>query len=274
MPPMDNLPTPEPATLERCQRAAARMPLVHVTSGRVGRPMLWDIVLGVIPTSEAENEYCGDGARFAEEQAGYPPSVYFYAGRANPRYGETALAFGAEAENGRFHSVTPFDTGSVVNRTPDTALALDLGLPPDAATADQVRKRAEYCKAATVTADWRSVFARWLAGYYPSGADGYWERRPELPDPEGLYARNPDGDWAAWAWEVRFHRGPEATGAVAWATTESHLRDIREHLAYEGLPPTPAELDRLTAFFNRLVTPTGSPYFAEELESWCRQTCR
>ena len=71
--------------------------------------MLWDIASDEIPTSTAERNYCGDGARFAEEQVGCPPSVYFCAGRANPRYGQVALAFGPEVE--RFHSAPPFDSG-------------------------------------------------------------------------------------------------------------------------------------------------------------------
>ena len=200
--------------------------------------------------------------------------MYFYAGRANPRYGEAALAFGPEAEAGRFHSATPFDSGSVVKADPDRALGLDLELPADAPSEEQLRARTAYCEAATVAEHWRTTFAHWLAAYYPGGWVGYWERRPERPDPEGLYTRNAEGDWAAWAWEVRFHRGPEVLTASAWATTESHLREIREHLVREFYPTDPAELDRLSAFLDRLITPVGSERFAEEMERWTREQCR
>ncbi len=186
MPPSDQSPSPDSAIRSKCERVAGTMPLLHVTSGRAGRPMLWDIASDEIPTSSAEHNYCGDGARFAEEQAGYPPSVYFYAGRANPRYGQVALAFGPEVEDGRFHSATPFDSGSVVKRNPVTALNLELGLPDDATDEQELQARVQYSQAATITGDWRAAFARWLATFFPSGVEGYWERRPVVSDPEGL----------------------------------------------------------------------------------------
>jgi hypothetical protein len=268
VPPAEPLPSPDPTPFAR---AAARVPLLHVTSGRVQRPMFWDIAAGDIPTSAVENEYCGDGARFVEQQAGYPPSVYFYAGRANPRYGQVTLAFGPEVEEGRFHSATPFDTGSVVKPLPDTALTLELGLPADAPAERQLQSRVEYCKAATVTGDWRAAFANWLATYFPSAVGGYWERRPEVPDQARLYASNPDECWEAWTWEVRFERGPPVADAMRWSADPTHLDEMRRYLVFRD--PQPAVLVAFEMLFSRLDSPSGSIDFCEDLEQWARQQC-
>ncbi|MGA7498240.1 MAG: hypothetical protein WBX00_16050 [Isosphaeraceae bacterium] len=104
MPPLDNLPG-LPADMSGFLSVSERVHLLHVTHGRAGRPTLADLVRsGEIPTSEESQGYCGPGTRFVEEQVGYPPSVYFYAGRACPVYGQAALAFAPASEGHRFHS--------------------------------------------------------------------------------------------------------------------------------------------------------------------------
>ena len=161
MPPMDNLPPPAPEVLARCEQVAAKMPLVHVTSGRAGRPMLWDIADGTIPTSEEQYRYCGPTTRDVELLLGFPPSVYFYAGRAHPQYGEVALAFLPEVERSVAHSATPFDSGGVARED-----GRGYHFTPPAGMS-----RADFARACILEADWRAEFARWLAGYFPSGLE-------------------------------------------------------------------------------------------------------
>lgn len=259
MPPMDDLPPLAPEVLSRCEAVAEKMPLIHVTSGRLGRPMLWDIAGGEIPTSEVEHGYCGPTTRAVEADMNLPPSVYFYSGRAHPRYGDVALAFHPEIERKLVHSATPFDSGGVA-RDDDRGFRFTL---PDGMT------RADFARASVVGADWRGAFARWLAAYYPSGVAGYWERPPERVDPDGLYTAT--NEWAAWTWEVRFSRGPAVMEAVAWATTDSHLREIRNALAEQW--NSPDDVDRLEKFLGRLLTQTGSYRHNEGIEQWTRAAC-
>jgi hypothetical protein len=259
MPPMDNLPPPAPQVLSRCEQVAAKVPLVHVTSGRVGRPMLWDIADGTIPTSEAEHGYCGATTRETEAKMDLPPSVYFYAGRANPRYGEAALAFDPQVELDVERTATPFDSGGVAR---EDGRGFTLTLPEGVS-------RAEFARACVVGVAWRSEFANWLAAYFPSGLEGYWDRPPERSDPEGLYTA--ENEWPAWTWEVQFNRGPETMSATAWAATDSHLREIRN--ALENRRDTPDLVDRLRQFLDRLLTPNGDELHTEVLERWTRAAC-
>jgi hypothetical protein len=259
MPPMDHLPPPDAEVLALCEQVAAKMPLVHVTSGRAGRPMLWDIAGGEIPTSETEHAYCGPTTRFVEGVLGFQPSVYFYAGRAHPRYGDVALAYLPEVEQGMDPSATPFDSGGVAR---DDGRGFRFTLPGG-------MSRADFARASVVGAAWRSAFARWLAAYYPSGVEGYWERPPEREDPDGLYS--PGNDWAAWVWEVRLPRGPVVTDAVAWATDLAHLQEIREFL--DSGSPRPEVIAAFDALFEKLINPTGRAAFHQELERWVRRAC-
>jgi hypothetical protein len=250
------------------QAVADRIHLIHVTHGRLGRPTVADLVgAGEIPTSEESQGYCGPGTRFVEEQVGYPPSVYFYAGRACPGYGQVALAFAPACEQGRVHSATPFGTGGLIKQ--DLSSAFHLKLQPDG-----LEQRVAYCKTSTVEAKqepgWRAVFGRWLAAYYPTDPGGYWSRAPETGDPEGLYQLN-DGQWQAWSWEIRFSKGPSVLDADRWAADSACLSELRQNLARLDL--TPDEADRLTGFVGRLETPTGTPTFCEELERWAREQC-
>jgi hypothetical protein len=201
-----------------------------------------------------------------ELQVGYPPSVYFYAGRACPDYGQVALAFAPASERDRFHSATPFGTGGVVRQ--DLSSALHLNLQPDG-----LDERDAYCKASTIPADqdpgWRASFARWLATHYPSDPAGYWLRAPETPDPESLYHLN--DNWQAWTWEVRFSRGPNVLEADQWAADPAFHSELRQSLAHVDLAPD--EADRLADYMARLRSPAGGLTFCEDLESWVREQC-
>ena len=165
MPPLDDSVTRDilPSTLAR--QVADRIHTIHVTH-RLGRPA--SLLEGLakraaIPDSSPANEYCGPGARFVEAECGFPPSVYFYAGRACPSYGGAALAFPPESEKGRFDSATPFDTGGLVKREEELARAFGIELTPGSS-------RVDYCKESTAQAtgggEWRPRFAQWLAVYF------------------------------------------------------------------------------------------------------------
>ena len=110
------------ANLSACENIAAKMPLVH-TTGR-GRSFDQTVVKspGVVPTSQ-DTGYYSDGTRNAEKSLGLPPSAYFYAGRAHKDFGNVAMAFSPTCEAGHAGSVTPFDTGGLMNRK--IALKLD-----------------------------------------------------------------------------------------------------------------------------------------------------
>lgn len=262
MPPLDDLPPANPTAAA----AAARMPLVHVCSGRADRPPLWEFAADGIPTSAVESGYAGPGTRYVEDQVGYPRSVYFYAGRACPDYGQVALAFPPAAEAGRFDSATPFGTGGVVK--PDLATAFPMALAPDTLDA-----RVAYCRASTTPADrrpgWRAEFGRWLAHYFPSGAAGYWGRPPERHDPEQLYAGT--ADWQAWVWEVRFRAGPPAFEAEFW--TVDRAESVRIVGAVAAGLFTPADAAVLDAFMARCLTPGGHDHFCAVLEAEVRRRC-
>jgi hypothetical protein len=268
MPPLDNLPEVPPEQLRQHQSVAERMHLIHVTHGRPGLPTLADLIARQeIPTSEERNDYCGPGTRFVEGHVGFPPSVYFYAGRACPDYGQVALAFPPTCETDRVHSATPFGTGGVVKQ--DIGRAFRLNVEPD-----DLGQRIRYCRSSTVAAEkapgWRSLFARWLLVYYPTGAAGYWTKPPEHHDPEGLYALNSD-NWQAWTWEVRFHRGPHVLEADRWTVDPNHLNELRQQLRDRELAPE--DVGQLVHFLNRLENPSGTVTFCEDLKRWVRARC-
>jgi hypothetical protein len=242
--------------------------LVHVTHGRPGRLTLAQLIpLQAIPDSSSP-AYCGPGTREVEEHCGYPPSVYFYAGRACPDYGSAALAFPPGCEAGRIDSATPFGTGGVVKQDLSTAFRL-------AITQDDLDARVAYCRASTVSATtpsgWRQKFAEWLAYYFPSDPQGYWTREagPERPDPEKLYGSNPN--WQAWAWEVRFGTGPSVFEASLWAADSATYQLVLEELGREAL--SPADAARLATFLSRCRTPGGDANFCTVLEEEVRKRC-
>jgi hypothetical protein len=243
---------------------AGRVLLGHVTHGRADRLTLAQVAhLGSIPDS-SNQEYCGLGTRFVEGQCGYPPSVYFYAGRACPDYGSAALGFPPECEGGRIDSITPFGTGGVVKA--DLGTAFRLAIDPD-----HLAARAAFCRASTIPGGpgWRPTFARWLAHYFPSDPKGYWTRGagPEVADPQGLY-RNPN--WQAWAWEVRF-RSPSVFDAECWAADSAVYHHLLERVALGTLSPNVTA--RLERFLSTCLTPRGDANFCAILEEEVQSRC-
>ncbi len=94
-------------SLDAAMDIAQKMPLIHVSGGTVPFERLVSEPPGEIPTS-AHPEYCSDLTRRAERLLGLAPSVYFYAGRAHPDFGDVALVFAPGCEASHTGSVTPF----------------------------------------------------------------------------------------------------------------------------------------------------------------------
>lgn len=99
-------------------RFAGSVPLLHVTGGRVPLNRLIFERGAVIPTSD-DQDYCSDATRRAESVLDLPSSVYFFAGRALPDFGDAVLEFSPTIEeewftNGKEGCATPFDTGGIV----------------------------------------------------------------------------------------------------------------------------------------------------------------
>jgi hypothetical protein len=245
---------------------ADRVLLVHVSHGRAGRLTLVQVAGRQAIPGSSDTKYCGQGARNVERLCGYPPSVYFYAGRACPAYGQAALAFPPACEAGRIDSATPFDSGGVVQQG---ERKFRLRLEPD-----NLAARAAYCRASTVPATtppgWRQKFAEWLAYYFLSDPKGYWTREagPEQPDPENLYGGNKD--WQAWAWEVRFRTGPHVFEAVLWAADSATYQFVLEQLP---AALSPADVARFDTFLSGCLTPAGDDNFCAVLEEEIRTRC-
>ncbi len=205
------------------------------------------------------------GTRRAEQLLGLLSCVYFYAGRAHPKFGSVALAFLPPCEAGHTGSATPFDTGGLVH--PKRVVKLRLS------PTDGDAERTEYFRSSEIPLDrWRDVFARVLAAHFLSSVD-YWSGKPQPFDPEGLYELN--SDWRAWTFEVRFHEGQPIEDRAAWCADEPTMESLRRRLDEDGVsppgdPPTPLE-----RFFSGpgALEPAGTPMFCERIEQWAQEQC-
>lgn len=149
---------------------SSKTPLIHV-DGR------FEIIIAKspeeIPTAEALI------SQKAEDALGYQRSVYFFAGRACPRFGSVALAFAPDCEAKHTGSATPFDSGGLVHANK----YIQVKLEPD----DELPARIQYGQASTISlTEWRNVFAQVLAAYFDRDVS-YWTDRPARLDPEELY---------------------------------------------------------------------------------------
>jgi len=236
--------------LPRSEEVAKATPLVHV-DGR------FEAILATapheLPTAESTN------TKNAEVALGYPPSVYFFAGRACPRFGNVAIAFAPSCEAIHSGSVTPFDSGGMVHPNK----YIEVKLQPDA----ELPSRVQYGKASTILlTEWRAAFAEILAAYFDSDLS-YWNGRPTRLDPEELYG--PDNSYQAWSFEVRFYEPHGIRDLVAWNADESLMNRIRrmqdeQPVTIPGDAPT--GLDHL--FSVPPLDPAGSPTFCATMERW------
>ncbi len=295
MPPLTPLKSKENAS-DDAKRIAMRIPLIHVTH-REGRPDFLELLLGngVIPTSDGQYNYCGDHTRHVEELLGFPPCVYFYAGRADPRYGSVALAFEGKVQYNnqieeKFHSATPFDTGGIFQQDFEGAPeAFRLNLEPETQEA-----RIEFCRKSVIPSGferpandsassilsyeehnfwgsrWRMAFAYWLDCYFEGNFFSYWTGKPTRPDLEGLYVLNEK--WNAWTWEIRMTESYKIETAVRWSCSMEFANHWRDYLMVEGLEPEQSR--RLELFLQRCEMPFGMENYCQRLEQWGQIQCR
>jgi hypothetical protein len=236
--------------LPHSERLANAIPLIHV-DGR------FESILATppheLPTSESPN------TQSAEDALGYERSVYFFAGRACPRFGTVAIAFGPHTELNHTGSVTPFDSGGMVH----PKKYIKVKLHPD----DDLPSRIQYGKESTIgLTDWRAVLAKILAAYFDDDHH-YWTDRPSRLDPEDLY--HSDNTYQAWSFEIRFYEPQSIDELIAWTSDESMMNLLRrmwdaQPVTIPGDPPT--ILDRV--FDVPPLDPSGSATFCATMESW------
>jgi hypothetical protein len=253
--------------LPLARSVAERIHLVHVT-GALTHTEEWRVFISIvaeppheIPTSD-HAEYCSDETRRSEDLLGFPRSVYFYAGRAHPAFGNIALVFDADCQQGRSGSATPFDTGGFVWRpTPHIKVRLE--------PSDEMTHRVGYCRDSELTLDqWRGAFARFLAAYFDE-VEEYWTGRPTRPDPEGLYQLN--DDWRCWTFEVRFAEPQPVYDRVAWCADESVMHELFR--LHNGEPNTPGALRPVNRFLHDTpaIEANGTPFYCKAVENWVQE---
>lgn len=237
---------------------ADKIPLVHVDRTVIS---LIENPPHEIPTSAIGSN--SGNTRRAEGLLGLPPSAYFYAGRAHPKFGSTAIAFAAECEDAHTGSASPFDTGGLLSNPPH----LKLRLNPN----DGEAERVAFGTASTLRLEhWRATFGTFLAAYFDADVD-YWQKKPSRIDPESLFELN--NDWRAWTFEIRFAEGQSINERAAWCADESVMSQLRrlddqQPATIPGDPPSGLDL-----FFAGppALEPSGTPQFCEQLEQWVQE---
>jgi hypothetical protein len=233
---------------------------------RVG--ILWVLVHnnGYIPTS-ADRRYWGAAFKM-EARLGIQPAVYFYAGRANTEYGALAVAFHPTVEeNNQCISVTPFDSGALVNFGRG---ALKLRGVGHGSTSLSARRAFFQAAVAEFASPWRDAAAWYLAAYFPQ-RDDYWRNQPYQADPEGIFALNA-GEFVQWAIEVRIGEPVNFVRyAAAWTCKEQFWDLINSDPEWKRELTNPD----IQAFLRlRVGPPGGSDHFDTELEQWIQLQIR
>ena len=294
------------AAYKQSRVTATRIPLLHVTGSR-RFPFLrvctdYD---GEIPTS-ADTDGASAATRHKEDEFGFGRSLYFYAGRAHPEYGDAALGFAPSVEEGHTGSVTATGYYASQDHThlPCNDPALSKGyiaastyalgphetvsVPPWPKTSKvfgllrvvarlwcSVHKRLPFLPKPTSFQKiprWRAFFAIMLAAYFPDNRS-YWEGRPFRDDPDGVF-RQVD-DWRAWAWEVRFSEPESLRNVKAWCPKPEvwdEIQDVVKGTTFPvaGAVPNPL-VDLLTD--SELLASRGSPNYTEKVEQWAQKRC-
>ena len=246
----------------QARHLAGQVHLIHVSAPKeVPFDELLTVSPHAIPTSD-HPLYYSDATRRAEDLLGLFRSAYFYAGRACPAFGDVALAFEPSIENGHTVSVSPIDTGGLVHEKRYIKCTL--------AGQDEDTARAEFGKASEITeSDWRSEFARFLAGFFDT-LSNYWTGRPTYKDPEQVFTL--DNTWRAWTFEVRFAEPQAILDRVAWTAKKAQLDLLRRRQAAQPVSVPGDPVSKLDEFLSESpLNPDGSELFCEELESWVMQ---
>lgn len=209
-------------------------------------------------------------SRPVEQRCGLPPSRYYYAGRAHPRFGDCAFAFLPAIEEEHTGSANPFDTGGVFyGKSYPTAGIVDR-------EAREARAQ-ELIRATLVPLErWRQELASFLAAHFEAPTDYLGGVAPnpdaewgpaELPahHPKDLGA--PGVEWRSWTWEIRLHEEhPVDRHLGAWSCTAAAEAAILNDATIGVATPLEAGDWR-----TRLPLPVASgPDFCSGLEAWVR----
>jgi hypothetical protein len=237
------------------RRVADNIALVHVM--RRARNSSIIQILPQYPNCELETSSPARSSPrtlYSEQKWSFPPSLYFYAGRAAPgkRYGYMALAFDKNCEANHKGTASTFDSGGLAHGYISTNLSNNKALE-------------QFVAASLIKLDeWRRKgFARYLAAYFSSPAD-YFTGRPIEPDPEELHIR-PGNTWRAWTFEVRFHENQKLDGAIKWCGSRGLMDGVRQTLI-QTLPP----YHGLHSFMRRAIIHSNRTTPVKEMERWVR----
>lgn len=198
---------------------------------------------------------------------GWTPTVYFYAGRAHPSYGDVKMAF-STANMPQPVRVAPFDTGGMVDY-PGNKYRIDFST---LSTNSFVHQAVAECGTGT----WRENLATWLAAYFPSDPEQYFRGgRPEQQDPEGVYssAVTPDNSSGTffhtrWTWEIHYDKPIKIVGnCVAWCSTNDFFSQRLDKLTQPGL--SNMQIKELKEFGTRcLGAHAGIAECVSQLNEW------
>ena len=195
---------------------------------------------GVAPTPEALLQRgsllivsSSKRTRDAETALGLDKSVYFYAGRVCPDFGDMAFAFKPEATHAWKGTATPFDSGGIFLDGQGKRFIFPLpdGVPPPeggTATSDDVHSNA----AARAYVDhykcdlheWQARFQETITRYFDGSVANYLAgEKPSRNDPTGRHHhpahQQEQGSFRgrAWTWELQVAHDVEFLRAEGWS---------------------------------------------------------
>ena len=239
--------------LGEAREIAQRIPLLHVTDGQVA-----DILVSADPALQVSNDYMKSKTVRAEEILSLGRCVYFYAGRARPRAGGAALAFGAGSEDLHTGGAVPFDTGGLVAGLIHANLR---DVSPSGL-------RAFVTESDVPLARWRNPvhLQDYLAAYFAPPVR-YWDGRPSRPDTEGIY-EDRRNTWQSWTWEIRFQQKHPLDAATFWCASEVQMNNYeRMQLRAVG-----GARDALREFKLRALKKEGDLNYCRLVELKARET--
>jgi hypothetical protein len=205
------------ATPPACPSPGEKIPLVHVTSCK---HLVTTPIPGSFPTSAMTG---GKRTRDAEAALGLKPSVYFFAGRAHPDFGDSVFVYLPNSEAEKPGGATPFDTGAIAHgKCHPTKLCTDSTVRT--AISRSLIKHHRY-----ELTTWRRRFDVYLTQRYSTPLDylngvkpnaiATVSEGPVLPADDPNNRTDADVDYRAWTWEVQVERSWEWTeGLMFWAT--------------------------------------------------------
>ncbi len=143
-------------------------------------------------------------SRRIEIELGAGDAVYFHAGCASPEYGRAVFALQHISQD---VEVTPFGLGALIctGKSSDPLHKAGSCVSPVAhwSRANKV----SFVRDSTWRDDWRDRFADYLACYFGGQLDRYFSMqasgKPQVVDPERIFASRRNKDWRIWTLEVR-----------------------------------------------------------------------